>query len=112
MIPRTSEAAIREKIEHSNKIVLLFGPRQVGKTTLVKTILHGFRGKKLEINADQTRFMEVLSSRDLSQLRALVEGYDLLFIDEAQRIRDIGINLKILHDELPALKIEIGRAHV
>ena len=47
----------------------------------------------------------MLSSRDFDKLKGLVSGYDILFIDEAQRIPDIGINLKILHDELPELKI-------
>ena len=61
--------------------------------------------RKLEINADEQRYHDVLSSRDLNQLRLLVEGYDLIFIDEAQRIPDIGLNLKILRDGLPQLKI-------
>jgi uncharacterized protein len=67
--------------------------------------LKNYKGKVLEINADEQPNWEVLSSRDFSKLSTLVEGYDLLFIDEAQRIPDIGINLKILHDKLPGLKI-------
>ena len=47
----------------------------------------------------------MLSSTDLNQLKRLVAGYDLLFIDEAQRISNIGLNLKILHENLPGLKI-------
>jgi predicted AAA+ superfamily ATPase len=57
------------------------------------------------VNADQTKYIDVLSSRDLTRLRALVSGYELLFIDEGQRIPEIGINLKILHDEIPELRI-------
>ncbi len=57
------------------------------------------------INADEQKYIDVLSSRDLNKMKLLVEGYELLFIDEAQRIPDIGINLKILHDQLPELKI-------
>ncbi|MEM7112245.1 MAG: ATP-binding protein [Chloroflexota bacterium] len=59
----------------------------------------------LNINADELRYTEILSSRDLRQLRNLVGGYDLLFIDEAQRIPEIGINLKLLHDHLPNLRL-------
>ncbi len=59
----------------------------------------------MEINADRQPYTEVLSSRDFDKLKGLVSGYDVLFIDEAQRIPDIGINLKILHDALPGLKI-------
>lgn len=61
--------------------------------------------KTLMINADQLKYTDVLSSRDLGKLRSLVAGYELLFIDEGQRIPEIGINLKILHDEIPELKI-------
>ena len=79
----------------------------MGKTTLVKALLKKQTGKVLEINADRQLNLEVLSSRDFDKLKGLVSGYDLLFIDEAQRIPDIGINLKILHDSLPDLKIII-----
>lgn len=105
MIPRIQATDIREKLLHSNKIILLFGPRQVGKTTLIRSILADLPARHLEINADQSKYIDILSSRDLLKMRGLVEGYDLLFIDEAQRIPEIGINLKILHDELPGLKI-------
>ena len=59
----------------------------------------------LRINADEQRYLEVLSSRDSQKMKALVSGYDILFIDEAQRVPEIGINLKILHDQFPSLKI-------
>ncbi len=109
IIPRAHTADLREKLLHSTKIILLFGPRQVGKTTLIRSILAGLPVRYLEINADQSKYIDILSSRDLLKMRGLVEGYDLLFIDEAQRIPEIGINLKILHDALPraaALAIE------
>lgn len=61
----------------------------------------------LYINADQLRYVDVLSSRDLNKLRDLTAGYELLFIDEGQRVPDIGLNLKILHDELPGLKVMV-----
>lgn len=107
MIPRFQEAKLKEELSQSNKVVVLYGARQVGKTTLAKKILKGFSGKILEINADRQPFVEALSSRNLEKLKGLVSGYGLLFVDEAQRIPDIGINLKILHDELPELKILI-----
>ncbi|MCC6462973.1 MAG: ATP-binding protein [Saprospiraceae bacterium] len=88
------------------KIILLYGQRQVGKTTLAKQILGKLEGKKvLQINADFAPQAEVFSSRDPEKLRLFVGGVDYLFIDEAQRIPDIGINLKILHDNFPQLRI-------
>mgnify|MGYP000913917184 CR=1 FL=1 len=105
MIRRAQKKQILDRLLHSNKIVLLFGPRQAGKTTLIREILEQIPGEKLEINADQTKYIDVLSSRDLRKMEGLVAGKDVVFIDEAQRIPDIGINLKILHDALPDLKI-------
>lgn len=105
MIPRTIEKQIVERIKNSDKIIILYGARQVGKTTLIKLLLKTHFNKILEINADQKKFQDVLSSTDLNQLKRLVSGYNLLFIDEAQRIPNIGLNLKILHDNIPNLKI-------
>lgn len=88
------------------KIIILYGQRQVGKTTLAQHILQQLEGKKiLRINADFNPHAEIFSSRDYDKLRLFVSGYDYLFIDEAQRIPDIGINLKILHDNFPELRI-------
>ena len=61
--------------------------------------------KTLTINGDQSRFLDIISSQDLNKLRSLVEGYELLFVDEAQRIPEIGINLKIILDSIPSLKL-------
>ena len=104
-IPRTLMQKIRDELLKSQKIILLYGARQTGKTTLIKKILAEIPGKQLHINADELKYIEILSSRDSGKLRLLVEGYDLLFIDEAQRVPDIGINLKILHDQIPSLTI-------
>lgn len=92
-------------VTNSGKVTLLYGPRQVGKTTLSKQIIKKLDLKSLMINADQSKYIDVLSSRDLNRLKSLIAGYDLLFIDEGQRVPEIGINLKILHDEIPDLKI-------
>ncbi len=105
MIPRLLEKNLKEDLFQSNKVVVVYGARQVGKTTLVREVLKGYNGKVLEINADESPFQEALSSRDFEKLSGLASGHDLLFLDEAQRIPDIGINLKILHDSMPGLKI-------
>jgi hypothetical protein len=106
MIPRKLKKLIAPELsKEKTKIIVIYGARQIGKTTLVKEILKSQKGKILEINADEILYWEVLSSRDLTKLKALTAGYQLLFIDEAQRIPDIGINLKIFSDKLPDLKI-------
>ncbi len=59
----------------------------------------------MQINADQTKYREVLSSQDLVKMKEIIGDNNLLFIDEAQNVPNIGINLKILYDNLPYLKI-------
>jgi len=104
-IPRLLKETILQKLLTSDKVIVVYGARQVGKTTLINQIIEEAGYKTLSVNADQIKYNDILSSRDLNKLKALVSGYDLLFIDEAQRIPEIGINLKILTDEIPELKI-------
>jgi len=104
-IKREIQQSIKTKLENSNKIIIIYGPRQSGKTTLINEILKSLPGKKQLINADEKKYIDILSSCDLNKIKLLIEGNDILCIDEAQRIPDIGINLKIIHDNMPKLKI-------
>jgi len=105
MIQRTIEPTVTERLIQGGKVIVVYGARQVGKTTLVTQILKNLAYRVRSINADELFFRTALSSQDLRQLRDLVEGYDLLFIDEAQRIPDIGINLKIIADQLSHIRV-------
>lgn len=105
LIPRSLKPIIIKKLKSSPKGVIVYGARQVGKTTLVNEIVAELKLKTLVIDGDQGRFQDVLSSRDLNKIRSLVEGYELLFVDEAQRIPEIGLTLKIILDNLPRLKV-------
>lgn len=105
LIPRELSKKLADRLQHSDKILVLYGARQVGKTTLINGMLENYKGLVLRVDADQQIFTDILSSRDLTKLKRLVSSFDLLFIDEAQRIPDIGINLKILHDQIPELRI-------
>lgn len=105
LLPRILIKTIIEKLSSSNKGIIIYGARQVGKTTLVNEIISQLKIKTLTINGDQSRFLDIISSRDLGRIKSLVEGYELLFIDEAQRIPEIGINLKIIFDNIPSLKV-------
>ena len=108
MIPRLITATLIERLSKADKVVILYGARQVGKTTLIREVLKSVPGRKLEISADLLTYHDVFSSRDLNKMKSVVSGYDILFIDEAQRIPDIGVNLKILHEGLPELAIIIS----
>jgi predicted AAA+ superfamily ATPase len=104
-IKRLLSGLLTDKLKTTEKVVIIYGARQSGKTTLAKYIIDKLGLRTLSINADLERYIDVLSSRDLKRLTSLVSGYEMLFIDEAQRIPDIGINLKILKDEIPLLKL-------
>lgn len=104
-IERKLQQILSRELKESKKIVVLYGARQTGKTTLSNKVLSAFTNKILKINADESRYIDILSSRNFQKIELLVGDYDMLFIDEAQRIPDIGINLKIIHDNLPKMKI-------
>lgn len=102
---RLAEDILQKLSAEHPKIVVIYGARQVGKTTLVNRILDGTTYKTLRIDGDEAIYNTVLSSQDSVKLGNLIQGYDLLFIDEAQRIKNIGINLKILYEKFKHLKI-------
>lgn len=105
-INRALFKVIIQKIKTSKKAILLYGARQVGKTTLVQDIIKELPSQKtLSISCDEDKYRQILSSQDLRKLSGLVASYDLFFLDEAQRIPNIGINLKLIIDSFPNLKI-------
>lgn len=105
MIERIIQKAIQRQLDSNNKVIIIYGARQVGKTTLVNTVLNKRAYKTVNINADELRYHEVFTNRDIRKMEELVGNNDLLVIDEAQNIQDIGINIKILHDAHPSLRI-------
>lgn len=104
-IPRSLSPIITKKLQTSQKGIILYGPRQSGKTTLVNDVIRQLDAKTLTVNADQNRYLDILSSRDAEKMKGLLTGYNLLFVDEAQRIPEVGINLKIILDSVPGVKV-------
>jgi hypothetical protein len=96
---------LKSELLKRQKILILFGARQTGKTTLSEDLIKEIPGKILKVNADELLYNDVLSSRELDRLKLMVEGYDMIFIDEAQRITNIGINLKLIYDNMPAVRV-------
>ena len=89
-----------------NKVLFIFGSRQAGKTTLLKKFLSENKDKfryKLD-SGDDINLHAVLGSSDFKKIIEYAKGYDLIAIDEAQRIKGIGQGLKILVDQVPNLK--------
>ena len=96
-----------EKYLKPNKVLVIFGSRQVGKTTLLKDYLDTINGKikyKLDFG-DDLKIQNLLNSKDFSKIKEYVQGYDLIAIDEAQKIKNIGEGLKIIIDQTPGIKV-------
>jgi predicted AAA+ superfamily ATPase len=100
IIPRILLPQIETAIT-PGKVLIVYGPRQVGKTTLITELVGRTTLKFKSINADELAYREVLSSQDSRSLGELLGDSELLVIDEAQRILNIGLNLKILVDHFP-----------
>jgi uncharacterized protein len=88
-----------------NKVTVIYGPRRAGKTTLLQSFLGQTRLKYKLDSGDNIRTQHTLSSQDFSQILGYAEGYELLAIDEAQNIPNIGLGLKILVDQVPGIKV-------
>jgi len=104
-IHRALEHEIKRRLLEFDKAVVLYGPRQSGKTTLCKQVASDLGVKHLYVSGDEITYLDVLSSRDLFKLKAFVSGYRLLIIDEAQRIPDIGIAIKLIVDNIKDLAV-------
>lgn len=88
-----------------NKALIIYGPRQAGKTTLLKDFLSESQLKYKLDSGDNITTQHILGSQDFTVLKEYAEGYDLIAIDEAQKIKGIGQGLKILVDQIPGIKI-------
>ena len=91
-----------------NKVVIIFGSRRVGKTVLMSQIAEQFEGKKLILNGEDYDALALLENRSISNYRNLLEGIELLVIDEAQHIPEIGAKLKLMVDEIQEIKIMVS----
>ena len=99
-IPRLLAGRLEEYL-HPGKVVVLYGPRQVGKTTLARSLVARLPYRSRFVNADELLYREVLSSQDRRRLGEVLGDAELLVVDEAQRVPNIGLNLKILVDSFP-----------
>jgi predicted AAA+ superfamily ATPase len=104
MISRELERIIREKM-FAGKAIIILGPRQVGKSTLLKLLQQEMDRKSLLLNCDLKDIRQQLTSPGINDLRRLIGNYDIVIIDEAQRVKDIGLTLKIITDQLPEVQL-------
>lgn len=90
-----------------NKVLVVYGPRQVGKTTLLRDYLARLSEKiKFRLDSgEDIRIAETIGSSDLGKIKDYVAGYELIAIDEAQKIPNVGQGLKMMVDEIPGIKV-------
>lgn len=107
MIPRLIQKNVISALKGTRKVVLLFGARQVGKTTLVHAIEEVLRleAKTFYLNCDTEEDLALVNTTSLVALQKLTSGVDYLFLDEAQRLDDPGLTLKIIHDQIPGVRV-------
>ena len=88
----------------SGKVILVTGPRQVGKTTLIHSLCRE-KGNYLFLNGDDPEDRVLLEDAGEKKLRQIIGDHTGIFIDEAQRIKNIGILLKIIHDRIDNVSV-------
>lgn len=103
MIKRKLIDTIKKRLK-SNKIIIILGPRQVGKTTLLKE-LKPFIGKYIIVDGDEADVVNIFKNATSTNIKAAFGNYNTLFIDEAQKIDNIGNALKLIADKIPELKV-------
>lgn len=104
MINRKLRHIIEQRL-FRGKIIVLTGPRQVGKTTLLKMLMSDINKKTLFWNCDEPDIRQKLSNPTSTQLGTDIGNSELILIDEAQRVKNIGITLKLLIDNFPQKQI-------
>jgi predicted AAA+ superfamily ATPase len=100
---------LRERIENrigSGKAIIVIGPRQVGKTTLIESILES--KSSLLLDGDDPKTRTLLTKPNTEQIRTILGKYKYVFIDEAQRIEGIGLTMKIITDRFKDIQLFVS----
>ena len=102
MIIRSLEHRIEKKL-FKGKAIILFGPRQAGKSTMIESILQ--EKEHLYLNGDDADVREILTSTTATRLKSVMGSKTILFIDEAQHIPNIGLTLKLFTDQIKNVQV-------
>ena len=104
MISRSIQQHIEQRLS-PKKAAIILGPRQAGKSTMIKAIIENQNLAVQQYNGDEPQVRAAFQDVGLERLKSLVGNADLLVIDEAQRIENIGLALKIIIDQIGTVKI-------
>ena len=104
MIKRHLQDIVQSKL-FKGKAILLFGPRQVGKSTLIETLVKAQNKPWIYLNGDDDDVRESLTNTSSTKLKNIIGGNEIVFIEEAQRIENIGLTLKIMTDQFKHVQV-------
>ena len=94
-----------KKLLAPNKTVIIYGPRRCGKTTLLNKFMEKIKESYLLVSGEDITVQNYLSSQSIEKLKSFVGKNSLLAVDEAQKIKNIGLNLKLIIDHIKGIKI-------
>jgi predicted AAA+ superfamily ATPase len=99
-----SEEKIASYLE-PNRVLVIYGPRRVGKTTLITNFAKSYNGKVFLGYGEDRKLKDILRTQEIDKYKLFFSGYNLIIIDEAQKIPEIGLSLKLIVDHLPNIKV-------
>lgn len=104
IVKRTIKKSIESKL-FKGKVLVIYGARQVGKTTLIKEIQKKYPDISIYLNCDEPDIREVFTNATSTEIKAFIGDKKLVFLDEAQRVKDIGLSLKLMVDNFPGIQV-------
>ena len=104
MIQRQLFSTIQKRL-FKGKAILIFGARQVGKTTLIEEVISPYNKDVLILSGDEPDIRNQLSTITSTQLKMIIGSKKILFIDEAQRVENIGLTLKLITDQIKDVQV-------
>ncbi|TRX56247.1 ATP-binding protein [Fulvivirga sp. M361] len=106
MIKRQLYNTLKERL-NGDKAIILIGPRQTGKTTLIKALLKEEK-EHLFLNGDDPVVRDELAAANTEKLKQIIGNHSIIFIDEAQRVKNIGLTLKMITDQFSSVRLLVS----
>jgi len=94
-----------DDILDQGRVLVLHGPRRVGKTSLIEKYLSTYKGNLFKSTGEDLSLHEVFRAQSITKLQSFFHNYELVFIDEAQQIPKVGLGLKMLVDHVPHVRV-------
>ena len=104
MISRRLYGRIEEQL-FKGKAIILVGPRQVGKTTLLQQLVSNSSRSVLSLNCDEPEVQSMLTATNIAKLKTIIGNHELVVIDEAQKVDNIGLTLKLIVDNFDGVQV-------